>query len=498
MLRKLAATRKVMNSGSYKKLPLEVEIGVCKILKEEIRLSQSLKPLKLALAERSGYKIYQLFELVTGSSTRFITPINLKQYLKNYGIYALDTDLHAIIQRLDKDQDGKASYMDFLDSILPLWPRMRYSSIEIKEVPGRYRFSSPQPRTYPRVEDLPLSRSEIRSEAPIKLENQRIRQPEDEFRPLQMSDEKNLSMDTGVQTLRNETQNQEIQANQQEEIKEKLPRGADEAVDLEQEKPQENEPEKQSEIQKNQPQEPISTPPPKKLMPREIEENEVENKYQTPEKQPLASPEYPTTGDTPERVYEMSEISKEDPKLIKSRQDSLARLFKTQLSTDKNAEDFKERVCIKLDYNPRDAFNFFDIYGKGSISLYELRKGIEALGINAISKNLILVMKRYDVDQNGCLSYDEFEEMVLPQKEYYRNLAASRIPRSKPGEFVFKFDTKLLFKELMQAIIDTEYLAEKLRQTVVQGFSKDPNSYVIDAFSASSENKDHLTTQDVF
>eukprot|EP01022_Parablepharisma_sp_SALTPOND_P026574 TRINITY_DN64418_c1_g1_i1.p1 TRINITY_DN64418_c1_g1~~TRINITY_DN64418_c1_g1_i1.p1 ORF type:complete len:513 (-),score=64.72 TRINITY_DN64418_c1_g1_i1:2059-3597(-) len=496
-----------------KKLPIEVEVGLCKIFREEARLFGKLKPLKSDLASRTGYKVYQLFELVTSPKGRFITADNLRNFMRKHGFYALDVDVQSIIQRLDRDHDGKVSYMDFLDSLLPLWPKERYPSTELIDRRKRQAetyFLSPQPRAGKTYQSVI---------SPLRFTNQRIRRPEDEYRPLQMGEPLQKSQEFGVQTEREEAEAAEtVQAQPagedtarqiaQEEYKmdeeiiehRMLPQQEVEG-EFEEQKPESQEVEEEKEEapmgEEEQPGEVVEAPtsPPKELIARELAEEEPEI-YKTPERPAPTSPEYPTTGETPAKTIEPVK-EPVDPKLLKSRQESLARIFKNQLSIDKSTEEARERVCIKLDYNIKDAFNFFDLQGRDSVSLFELRKGLERLGIYRNTEELLNVMKRYDLDQNGSLSYEEFENMVTPQKEHYSNLLEKRVPKDKPGEMVFMTETRILFKELMMLIVDNETIMEKIRRTA-SNYPGVSLSYLVDAFSASDwENKGYLTISEV-
>ncbi len=76
----------------------------------------------------------------------------------------------------------------------------------------------------------------------------------------------------------------------------------------------------------------------------------------------------------------------------------------------------------------------FWIDGSGSISLKELKKVLDALGINASSHDVRSLMNLMDKDGSGSIDFGEFAEVLADQ--FYRT------PSQEELEAAFKyFDT---------------------------------------------------------
>jgi len=49
--------------------------------------------------------------------------MNFKFLLQDYGIYASRKDVENLMDRYDKDKDGRVSYSEFLNEVTPKSPR---------------------------------------------------------------------------------------------------------------------------------------------------------------------------------------------------------------------------------------------------------------------------------------------------------------------------------------------------------------------------------------
>jgi Ca2+-binding EF-hand superfamily protein len=71
------------------------------------------------------------------------------------------------------------------------------------------------------------------------------------------------------------------------------------------------------------------------------------------------------------------------------------------LSMDVNVESLKEALSVKSDINIRDLFNYFDLTGRGYISLVDLKEVLKELDIFAGLDDIKLLYKRFDKDLDG-------------------------------------------------------------------------------------------------
>lgn len=430
-LRQLAINRKGgLKLNVERRLPLEVELALCKLLRAELQLQQRMRDFRVELASRAGCKIYQLFKLVATAKSEDFKEEQTREFMKRHGIYALGVDSAAVVKRLDRDRDGKVSYMDFLDSLLPFEP-------------PRYAVTAKQPATEPRTRSslkpqtvaktrtvsaspgksilkrstLPGSAAAGESQSPA---GGRTRKPEDEFRPLRVGSVSQVQSEAEAETVRRD-----------------------------------------------------------------------EKGFTTPERSALSqSPEYPTTGETPARPQLAGSVTEGLNPAYREGDDHaakvLSKIFDEQIKLDKETEAARERLCLRPDFTIRDAFNYFDVKRQGSITLYELRIGLDRLKAARGFEDLLQLMKRYDLDRNGSLSYGEFESMLIPRKAYFSELVAKRSSPAGPGEMVFSEETRLLFVSVLQDLMDTEMTMEKLRRKA----SEDPAIYFEDAFAVCAPDKE--------
>jgi Ca2+-binding EF-hand superfamily protein len=139
----------------------------------------------------------------------------------------------------------------------------------------------------------------------------------------------------------------------------------------------------------------------------------------------------------------------------------LAKVFKSQLLIDSELESIKAQLNSQPDFILSNAFDYFDCKEMRSIALYELKKGLGRLGVKYKEESLMLLMKRYDLDMNGSLSYYEFIKMLSP-------IIASPLPVIKPptthnDEIEFEGTTKRILTDTFRSLIRTEEITETIR-----------------------------------
>jgi len=236
----------------------------------------------------------------------------------------------------------------------------------------------------------------------------------------------------------------------------------------------------------------------RKLIPKDISENlnantsitiynepKVLAEFDTAEKEiltkkwlsPLVRMKEPVREFTPLKVLKSSNGKK------------LAEFFKEQIEIDKQTEDVREWMCLHVDYNIRSVFKFFA--SEGVISITSLKKGLMNLGVFKSSKVLSIVMKRYDVNQDNGLSYEEFENMLIPGKEHYNKLLKERVM----NEEEMKKETKESLNKLMTTIIDNELHIEKIKRTAIKQLGI--NNLIGEFTNLDKYNKGYLNAQEV-
>lgn len=77
-------------------------------------------------------------------------------------------------------------------------------------------------------------------------------------------------------------------------------------------------------------------------------------------------------------------------------------------------EKAKRALIPMAEFNLYDTFKIFDLRDAGSINIFDLKDGFNAIGLFPTPKELDLFMKRFDHDKTGTLSYREFMKVCVP------------------------------------------------------------------------------------
>jgi Ca2+-binding EF-hand superfamily protein len=83
---------------------------------------------------------------------------------------------------------------------------------------------------------------------------------------------------------------------------------------------------------------------------------------------------------------------------------------------------------MKYDFNLIDAFGIFDPTGRGYITRMEYINTLNLIGIYPTSKEMELLMTKYDIDRDGLIKYSEFVEIVAPKDKSFYHLLIERMP----------------------------------------------------------------------
>ena len=97
---------------------------------------------------------------------------------------------------------------------------------------------------------------------------------------------------------------------------------------------------------------------------------------------------------------------------------------------------------VRNDFNYEDAFRYllfynnkillkktkrlFDVDGKGRFSSGEFENCLKSMDLYPSRPEIYLLMKRYDSDNDGRLSFAEFCDFLRPYKKEYQNVAGIR------------------------------------------------------------------------
>lgn len=129
------------------------------------------------------------------------------------------------------------------------------------------------------------------------------------------------------------------------------------------------------------------------------------------------------------------------------------------MEVESRIEDLKIDLARREDFNFEDIFRMFEVDGKGYIEPDDLKEGLKLLGLNPSNNDIKLLMKRFDLNQQGLLSYTDFFDMVITFEKRLRNTVQVRPPNSCcscKSPDIFECDTLIGIKNLFKLIIQCE------------------------------------------
>ena len=90
-------------------------------LKVHLSLEASAEFVRKRLFRR-GFSVSDAFSACDADRNGYITRNEFKNILLEYGFYATESELSCLLNRYDRNQDGRISYSEFVDEFLPKSP----------------------------------------------------------------------------------------------------------------------------------------------------------------------------------------------------------------------------------------------------------------------------------------------------------------------------------------------------------------------------------------
>ena len=134
----------------------------------------------------------------------------------------------------------------------------------------------------------------------------------------------------------------------------------------------------------------------------------------------------------------------------------LAECFLRAAEDEVEVEYLRQVLSARANFQPRELFQRVDRTGAGFITLADLQDQAYMCGLQCLEHEAALVLRQYDGDLDGRLSFEEFCSFILPAaKDPLRNEALQRAGHPLTSEIMD------LFAKLMQAELscqrDIEY-----------------------------------------
>jgi len=82
-------------------------------------IGESVELIKQRLARRPKFNLNDAFKFLDCFETGFVTAESLKKVLAESKCYPSDEDITALVGRFDRSNNGRITYQEFMDEILP-------------------------------------------------------------------------------------------------------------------------------------------------------------------------------------------------------------------------------------------------------------------------------------------------------------------------------------------------------------------------------------------
>ena len=419
--------QKVSYNSPNTELSYNVDYSLTKLLEKEVELARNVIYILKDIKCRYDFNIHNIFHSV--KSFNCITPDSIRNFLEKYEIQYLDSDIKAIIKRLDLNKDGRIDLCEFhallgfpncafccpcvscpscgncyCDSCFTNYPcyfhgqsknNFKYQKNNSIQIEDKTKFNN---KNYNEFYTMP------------PINNIRLSQPLNN----------KINYDTSFQNLNNKSNNNDIDKNEKK-ISKSLS---------------------------------IRNSPERKYSP--IEVDLCENCNQIP------------------CICKKDNINKENNfqskiNLNEFEKNQFNDFLKVLMKAEKEIEQIKIDLALRPDFNCEDAYRIFEKNGRGFLTKNDLKYGLFLLGINVDDFIINLLFKRFDLQNQDEINYADFFDMLIPFEKKYRNDVEKREPKASISQKIeiFSEETVICLRNVFNLIISFENGINEMRK----GFS---------------------------
>lgn len=450
------------------KLLRSVELQIAFTLKKEIELSQTKTRYVTDILQNKDITTLELFHFLDDLSLGFTTLHDVDRFLKKCSILLSQEELQAFLRRADRDKDERISYTDFNEFLLSL-PSTKRGRPQSPELSNSTRFRTP---------DKPNVSSHVRTSSAftrsmVSMANHR--QSPTRYSPAKtterLNDQDYLDFIAKQKQL-NSSMIKSYSGRETPHMRQERPRNQNELI---------------GDLSRRT-----------NGFSGSVSQFESRDRYESPNRRTFdnrfKTPERPGAG----KVRRNIQAEQRASPFKMNEKEELALALKEQIDLCRKIEHAKEDLAISPDFTLMGAFHIFDPKLKGKISREQLEKGCQTLGVCLLENEIELLMKRWDKDVDGYLSYAEFISAFLPVNEdYSRSLRNKRQESSShltgKERQAFSPQTMSTFAKCLQLYCTAEIVSKSIRERL----SRRMNFSLYEAFHAlDSTNRGYIGNEE--
>ncbi|KAL4441552.1 hypothetical protein ABPG74_021484 [Tetrahymena malaccensis] len=152
-------------------------------------------------------------------------------------------------------------------------------------------------------------------------------------------------------------------------------------------------------------------------------------------------------------------------------EDQLITYFLDIIQTEKKSERSRQDLALRPDFKLGDIYKILDKTQKGFISSLNLEDFLKKINIQTSINDIYLLMRRYDLDNDGQLRFTDIAEAITPKQSEYAKLLNKResyLEGDIQIDEVYSYETMKLLKELFLILIESEQIVEQIRYALKQ------------------------------
>ena len=135
---------------------------------------------------------------------------------------------------------------------------------------------------------------------------------------------------------------------------------------------------------------------------------------------------------------------------------------------ESKVERLKIDLSLRTDFNWEEVFRIFELEGRGFLSKEDLIIGFNKFGIYPKDLDISLLLKRYDLQKEGIISYPDFFDLIAPFSKYHRIMVEKRKIKNEnllvnPNEF--SPETLNCIRNIFITIFNGEFMLNKLKES---------------------------------